>query len=120
MTRSLPDNREEHSQIKEYLLFKQRQIEEQIVGLEKADPVMDESVVEPPELGTDAWQADVHIKSTAIKGRLKKFSDNIKKSLINLRNGTYGQCEKCGKQIESERLKALPVASMCSICIRLL
>jgi RNA polymerase-binding transcription factor len=27
--------------------------------------------------------------------------------------GTYGQCERCGQQIEPERLEAIPWATLC-------
>jgi DnaK suppressor protein len=30
--------------------------------------------------------------------------------------GNYGKCEKCGKEIEEERLKAVPEARLCIKC----
>ncbi len=39
--------------------------------------------------------------------------DEARQSLIYVENGTYGECEVCGKQIEAQRLKALPYATLC-------
>lgn len=40
----------------------------------------------------------------------------IKEALQKIKKGTYGICEKCGKEIEKERLKILPEAKFCSKC----
>jgi RNA polymerase-binding protein DksA len=37
----------------------------------------------------------------------------IDAALNRLDEGTYGQCERCGRPIESERLDALPWATLC-------
>ena len=46
--------------------------------------------------------------------------DEARQSLIyvenaqsRIENGTYGECEVCGKKIEAQRLKALPYATLC-------
>lgn len=105
--------------VEDYLLRKQKQIEAEIASLEKEDPVLLETVDESPELGMDAWRADVHAKSVVLKNNLLNLSSKIKQSLIKLKKGTYGQCERCGKEIESERLKIVPTASACAVCISL-
>ena len=48
----------------------------------------------------------------SLENRLK----NINSSLEKFKNGTYGKCEKCGKEIDEERLKALPEAKFCLKC----
>ena len=42
----------------------------------------------------------------------------IEKALEAIRQGTYGQCEYCGKKIPITRLKALPHTSCCIGCQR--
>jgi RNA polymerase-binding protein DksA len=37
----------------------------------------------------------------------------IDAALKRIDDGTYGQCERCGQAIESERLEALPWATLC-------
>lgn len=37
----------------------------------------------------------------------------INRALARLDDGTYGNCERCGKQIPEERLRARPWATLC-------
>lgn len=103
---------------KRYLLRQQKHVEEQIKSIERDDPtsVMNNMIAESSEPGTDSWLADVHGRITTIKGDLMDLSSRIKKSLINMKHGTYGKCESCGKTIEPERLEAMPTATLCVAC----
>lgn len=40
----------------------------------------------------------------------------INAALARIDGGTYGACLKCGKPISTERLNALPYASLCIVC----
>lgn len=42
--------------------------------------------------------------------------DMIDAALDRVRNGVYGICVDCGKEIPQARLKALPYAAMCVPC----
>ncbi len=37
----------------------------------------------------------------------------IDAALARIDSGTFGRCERCGKEIELERLEALPYATLC-------
>ncbi|PKG35651.1 TraR/DksA family transcriptional regulator [Psychrobacter sp. Sarcosine-3u-12] len=37
----------------------------------------------------------------------------VENALSRIENGTYGECEVCGKLIEEQRLEALPYATLC-------
>jgi RNA polymerase-binding protein DksA len=37
----------------------------------------------------------------------------IENALSRIENGTYGECEVCGKQIPEQRLEAVPYATLC-------
>lgn len=104
------------AKIKRYLLRRQKEVDEAIQKLEKEDPVLVQTVAEATESGTESWAADVHARAVAIKDDLISFSRRIADSLANLRRGTYGKCEKCGRAIEAERLEALPTATLCLSC----
>lgn len=41
----------------------------------------------------------------------------VESALGKIQNGTYGQCEKCGRLIPPERLEVLPYTSFCLPCI---
>jgi DnaK suppressor protein len=55
--------------------------------------------------------ADVQVLDTE-----SNLLGEIDNALARLTEGTYGQCEECDKGIASERLKALPFATMCTPC----
>lgn len=104
------------SKIKKYLLHQQKEVEERIKSIDKEDPVMVQAVAEASEPGTDSWLAEVHGRMSTLRRDLVDLSGKIKNSLLRLKKGTYGKCEKCGKRIEAERLEAMPTATLCIIC----
>lgn len=57
-------------------------------------------------------------KSLAEKFQSRKqaYLNRINKCLKKLENGTYGECENCGVQINGRRLLARPTALLCIDC----
>ncbi len=104
------------SKIQDLLVRKQKKVEEEIKAVSEDDPVMADSLAEASEPGTDSWRTDAHTQLTAVKTSLVNLSKKITKALANLKIGKYGKCEKCGKEIERERLKAIPEAPLCISC----
>ena len=104
--------------IKAILQRQQRSVESQIKTLEDGDPVLDDSLAESPESGTESWAADVHARFVTVKNDLLNLSKRISNSLNSLKKGTYGKCELCDKQIELPRLEAMPTATVCLSCSR--
>ncbi len=103
--------------IKNILLRQQKQVAEQLKSIEKEDPVTASNLVpEASESGTESWLAEAHGKFTTLKKDLISLSGGITKSLAKLKRGTYGKCEKCGKEIEAARLEAMPTANFCLAC----
>ncbi len=51
-----------------------------------------------------------------IRGREHKLIKKIKKTLVRIENGTFGQCESCEEEISIARLKARPVTTQCIEC----
>lgn len=65
-----------------------------------------------------------HWEDQAISYRQNDMRQNLKQearqnliyvenALSRIENGTYGECEVCGEQIEEQRLEALPYATLC-------
>lgn len=65
-----------------------------------------------------------HWEDQAISYRQNDMRQNLKEearqnliyvenALSRIENGTYGECEVCGEQIEEQRLEALPYATLC-------
>ncbi|MHB8465257.1 MAG: TraR/DksA family transcriptional regulator [Acidimicrobiales bacterium] len=42
--------------------------------------------------------------------------EEIDRALVKIDNGTYGRCEKCGREIPRARLRVLPHAPLCVAC----
>ena len=99
--------------IKKLLLKQQKEVEKNIKEVEEDDPATTPALAESSEPGTDSYIADTHTKDVVLKEQLKKVGDGIQKALTKLKKGSYGKCEKCGKQIEVSRLLAMPIAQYC-------
>lgn len=102
--------------IKRLLLRQQKEMEDNLKEVEEDDPVKGEAVVETSEPGTDSYIAETHSKAVVLGEQLKRSSRSIKNALLKIGKGTYGKCEKCGKQIEIGRLMAMPTAQYCVSC----
>jgi DnaK suppressor protein len=46
----------------------------------------------------------------------RKYIEEIENALKRVENGTYGQCNSCGKLINIVRLRSLPFARLCIKC----
>ena len=57
-------------------------------------------------------------KSTSLDlaGRESELVKEIDAALQRIEDGTYGQCERCGRPIDEERLKAVPTARYDAKC----
>lgn len=99
--------------IKKYLLRQQKEVEKNLKTVEQDDPATQPALAESSEPGTDSWIAENHISTMALGNSLKLAAGSVRKALIKIKEGKYGQCEKCGKQIEVGRLLAMPTASLC-------
>lgn len=108
--------RQSFDKIKKILLNQQKKVEEELKNLEIRDPVLSDSLAETSEPGTDSWMADVHTRALAIKQNLQVMLEKTKKSLLKLKSGKYGICDKCGRQIESKRLEVMLTANLCLAC----
>ena len=65
------------------------------------------------DLATDTSEQDVAL---GLLQNQQQVLNAILAALDRLDAGTYGQCEKCGKEIPEERLQALAYASRCVDC----
>lgn len=65
------------------------------------------------DTATNMYDKELHLDLTE---KNKKLLIDIEEALKKVENGTYGKCEKCGKDISLERLKVLPFAKLCIKC----
>ncbi len=55
-------------------------------------------------------------RDLALSAQAMAAVEDIDRALVKIDAGTYGICERCGKPIPKERLKALPYAALCVAC----
>lgn len=98
-------------QFKKELEKVKKEIAEKLEKLEKV-----------PEMG-DGYDPDVETqeseelsKQLSMAQVLKRRLVAIDEALVKLDKGTYGICEKCGKEISAELLKLVPESEFCQEC----
>jgi DnaK suppressor protein len=100
-----------------------RRVRDAIEYLHKENPGSIED--ETQEENSDNNLADTATETLdrEIDSTLEENSENvlaaIDAALQRIREGTFGKCVNCGKEIGEERLAALPWATLCIDCRRL-
>ena len=94
--------------------------------LQKEEGKLEEAIKElekPADFGSDVdnfeEEADEAEELSNRLGEVAVFKERleeIKIALQKIENGTYGVCEKCGKEIEREVLEASPESALCKSC----
>jgi YteA family regulatory protein len=67
----------------------------------------------PAEIATELFQTEFNNSLMIHQEHLLEETNN---ALERVNNGTFGTCEFCSKEIEKERLEAIPYARTCIIC----
>jgi DnaK suppressor protein len=72
------------------------------------------------EVDVDAEEGDPDLiereKNVALVSQLEYKLEGIHAALRAIDKGTYGHCERCGKEISVERLEVKPDATLCVQC----
>lgn len=63
--------------------------------------------------GSDTMEKEKSVFLVSSKG---KELYEIDQALYRLKEGKFGICEKCGKEVEKDRLEAMPYARLCIKC----
>lgn len=67
----------------------------------------------PADLGSETFERG---KDIALLENLKILLDKIHQAQENIRQGKYGICARCGKEISEQRLEAVPWTNECLEC----
>jgi DnaK suppressor protein len=74
----------------------------------------DESEVSYDENFADSAQvAGQQGANRALSGQLAENLGEVERALAKMDDGTYGRCERCGKEIGEARLEAMPATPYC-------
>ena len=96
------------------LLLKERHQAAEDMRADKATALEgDDGVIDSGEMS----ELDVN-RSTALNlgGRQLHLIEEIDEALLRIEDGTYGECARCGKPIDEQRLKAMPSAKYDAEC----
>jgi DnaK suppressor protein len=110
---------------RQLLLREKSRLEGELQDIEQ----LDRSHSQSEEIG-EAANYDQHIADVATETFMRERDEAMERSLRaelsqvehameKVENGAYGYCDRCGAPIASERLKALPYATLCIPCASL-
>lgn len=104
------ENRDEFiGQQKEILVAEKERIEAKIKELKKF-----------PDYGSDEednlQEISDYESNLSIDQQLEYLLEKINFALSAIKNGSYGKCKICQKEIEIDRLKIMPYADVCVVC----
>ena len=72
------------------------------------------------EVDVDADEGDPDLiereKNVALVAQLERKKEDVEAALRLIEKGKYGTCERCGKEIPTERLDVRPDATLCVHC----
>ncbi len=105
------------TQIRTYLEQKRQETEKRMKDLKKEDPFEDKSrLLDRASDDSDAQSKAGHERVAAIQQQLNLILVQTRKALTKIKIGKYGICESCGKMIDTDRLAAMPTATLCLTC----
>lgn len=102
------------------LLTEKRRIETELADKFDLQNSLTDSVKElsaydnhPADLGSETFERE---KDLALYNNAHEILNRINEALERIKQGVYGICEECGRQITMARLQAVPYTSMCIAC----
>jgi RNA polymerase-binding protein DksA len=67
-------------------------------------------------IADDATELFLQEEEMTIDLSLRAMLDEVEHALQRMDEGTYGKCERCGKEIPPRRLEARPFSTLCVEC----
>lgn len=112
------------NELKEKLTKEKAEVEQELQKFAKKDekqkgdwdskfPNWDNSAAGGSALETEADEVEEYERRLPIEHGLESKLKDINSALEKIAKDNYGLCEKCGKEIEEERLKTIPEAKFC-------
>ena len=93
-------------------------LEEQLAELQARQARVAQDLAEP--LNPDSSEQAVEMEDdAALQGQAALIAQEIasvNRALGRIENGTYGECVRCGEEIDPRRLEVRPEAALCLSC----
>ena len=94
---------------------KARKLESELARL-AAPPPESESISFGKRVGDGTSMAVDRLVDVAAHDKMRAQLADVRRALEKITDGTYGACDRCGRPVSHERLKALPWAVLCVAC----
>lgn len=101
-----------------YLVEAQANLRQQIVNLTMASHEVNVSASN--HMAEDASAAFDQATLVSLRRGHQRALEEVEQALQRIKNGTYGRCERCQQEIDFARLKAVPQATLCMSCQKLI
>lgn len=62
---------------------------------------------------SEAAEVSEYDARLSLEANLEIRLRDVKQALLRIKNGSYGKCQKCGREINKKRLEAFPAATTC-------
>lgn len=103
--------------VKKHLEDELKKVVGQISDLSKQDPFADtDRLNDNAASDTEANEEINHERFQALITQLNSKVQSIKGALERISKGTYGVCVSCKNLIDTDRLSAIPTATLCMAC----
>ena len=119
----MPYTERQLKEIRKDLDAELRRLREEILRIEKRSAKADEKGLvseladyddnHPADIATETFERE---KALALGGNVSELMTKVERALEKLDEGTYGQCDRCGGEIASQRMRVLSYATMCVKC----
>ncbi|MGZ8631245.1 MAG: TraR/DksA family transcriptional regulator [Actinomycetota bacterium] len=87
------------------------------IASQGADPDSDElNFVDDAGFADRSHSTEERSRAISVVRALRSNLRDVDRALAKIDAGTYGTCERCGREIGAERLDALPWALLCIDC----
>lgn len=105
------------TQISQYLENRRRELEARRSKIKKEDPFEDKTrLLDRASDDTEAQSKAGHERAEALRRQMDMALIETRKALTKIKIGKYGICENCSKMIDTDRLAAMPTATLCLSC----
>ena len=99
------------------LMAEQASLQQQIVGLD--DTSREGNVGLSNHMAEDATAAFDQAAAVSLRRSYGATLEQVGQAIHRMAAGAYGTCERCGDEIDFARLMAVPHATLCLACQRL-
>ncbi len=102
------------------LLSERGRVQRSLEGLNTDELSTDAEIGIGNHMADDATEVFNQEAQVSLKHNEQHVLEQIELALRRMDQGTYGVCERCGREIDFARLKAQPYARFCMACQRLI